>query len=81
MSLPLFWVSPESVRTGFDLTDKPQHTDLIDGHSGPNREIKKAVESYWAFKTSAEDLQAVAKDTKQKRWESIKAKGVDSIPA
>ncbi|KAI5451308.1 methionine-synthesizing 5- methyltetrahydropteroyltriglutamate--homocysteine methyltransferase [Naganishia albida] len=48
---------------------------------GPNREIKKAVESYWAFKTSAEDLQAVAKDVKQKRWESIKGKGVDSIPA
>ncbi|GHJ89336.1 hypothetical protein NliqN6_5738 [Naganishia liquefaciens] len=48
---------------------------------GPNREIKKAVESYWAFKTSAEDLQTVAKEVKQKRWESIKGKGVDSIPA
>lgn len=49
--------------------------------AGPNREIKKAVESYWAFKTSAEDLQTVAKEVKQKRWESIKGKGVDSIPA
>jgi len=48
---------------------------------GPNREIKKAVESYWAGKSSVEALQAVAKEVRKGRWESIKAKGVDFIPS
>ncbi len=48
---------------------------------GPNREIKKAVESYWAAKSSVEDLQTVAKDVRKGRWESIKAKGVDFVPS
>jgi hypothetical protein len=48
---------------------------------GPNREIKKAVESYWAGKSSVEDLQKVAKEVRKGRWESIKAKGVDYVPS
>lgn len=48
---------------------------------GPNREVKKAVESYWAHKTSAEELLATIKEVKKARWESIAAKGVASIPS
>jgi 5-methyltetrahydropteroyltriglutamate--homocysteine methyltransferase len=48
---------------------------------GPNREVKKAVESYWAFKTSAEDLEAAVKQVRKQRWQSIADKGVDSIPS
>ncbi len=47
---------------------------------GPNREVKKAVESYWAFKTSAEDLDVAVKAVRKQRWESIKAQGVHIIP-
>jgi len=48
---------------------------------GPNREVKKAVESYWAFKTSAEDLESAVKEVRKQRWQSIADKGVDSIPS
>ncbi|CED82453.1 cobalamin-independent methionine synthase [Phaffia rhodozyma] len=46
---------------------------------GPNREIKKAVEAYWAGKTSAEDLQATAKTVRQQRWQTQKERGADFI--
>lgn len=47
---------------------------------GPNREVKKAVEAYWAGKSSAEELQKVAADVRKQSLESIKAQGVDYIP-
>lgn len=50
-------------------------------HTGPNREVKKAVESYWGKKSSAEDLLAAAKEVRKQRWQSIAEKGVDSIPS
>lgn len=48
---------------------------------GPKREIKKAVESYWQDKTSAEELQKVAKEIRRQNWETIKSAGVDYIPS
>ncbi|KAJ7507934.1 cobalamin-independent synthase [Mycena galericulata] len=48
---------------------------------GANREVKKAVEAYWAGKISAEDLTKVAADVKKTSWTSIKARGVDFIPS
>lgn len=50
--------------------------DLIGG----NREVKKAVEAYWAGKISADELTKVAADVKKTSWASIKAHGVDYIP-
>ena len=47
---------------------------------GANREVKKAVEAYWAGKISAEDLTKAAADVKKTSWSSIKALGVDFIP-
>jgi len=49
----------------------------IDG----KREIKKAVESYWADKSSADELQKVAKETRAANWATIKEAGVDFIPS
>lgn len=46
---------------------------------GPNREIKKSVESYWAGKISAEDLEASAVAVRKQRWESQKEHGADFI--
>jgi 5-methyltetrahydropteroyltriglutamate--homocysteine methyltransferase len=48
---------------------------------GPKRELKKAVEAYWADKISADELQKVAKEIRLQNWQTIKAAGVDSIPS
>ncbi|KAJ6539458.1 cobalamin-independent synthase [Mycena capillaripes] len=48
---------------------------------GANREVKKAVEAYWAGKISAEELTKAAADVKKTSWTTIKARGVDFIPS
>ncbi|WVW81686.1 5-methyltetrahydropteroyltriglutamate-homocysteine S-methyltransferase [Kwoniella bestiolae CBS 10118] len=48
---------------------------------GVNRSAKKAIESYWAGNTSAEQLQETAKNIRKERWESIKNAGVDVVPS
>ncbi|KAG1866515.1 cobalamin-independent synthase [Suillus subalutaceus] len=48
---------------------------------GANREVKKAVEAYWAGKLSAEDLLKAAADVKKSSWTSLKERGVDLIPS
>ncbi|KIM46075.1 hypothetical protein M413DRAFT_23860 [Hebeloma cylindrosporum] len=48
---------------------------------GANREVKKAVEAYWAGKISADDLTKAAAEVKKASWTSVKSKGVDSIPS
>ncbi|EFV11884.1 5-methyltetrahydropteroyltriglutamate--homocysteine S-methyltransferase [Segniliparus rugosus] len=47
---------------------------------GPKRELKKAVESYWAKKSSAEDLAAVAKQLRTDTLTKLKDAGFDSVP-
>ncbi|KAF8974425.1 cobalamin-independent synthase [Flammula alnicola] len=44
---------------------------------GANREVKKAVEAYWAGKISADDLTKAAAEVKKASWTSVKAHGVD----
>ncbi|NXD32228.1 METE methyltransferase, partial [Spelaeornis formosus] len=48
---------------------------------GTGRSVKKAIESYWAGKSTAEELQQVAKNVRKERWESMKNAGVDIIPS
>jgi 5-methyltetrahydropteroyltriglutamate--homocysteine methyltransferase len=47
---------------------------------GANREVKKAVEAYWAGKISAEELTKAAAEVKKSSWTNIKERGVDLIP-
>ena len=47
---------------------------------GLGRELKKALESYWARKSSAGDLHAAASGLRRRHWESLKASGIDHIP-
>ena len=66
------------------------HCHLVSAHShsavlgfpriGPNREVKKALESYWGQKSSAEELLKVAKEQRLATYEFIKGQGVDFIP-
>ncbi|KAJ1308475.1 hypothetical protein OPQ81_004179 [Rhizoctonia solani] len=48
---------------------------------GEFREVKKAVEAYWAGKISADDLQKAAADVRKASWSSLKAQGVTHIPS
>jgi len=48
---------------------------------GANREIKKAVEAYWAGKISADDLTKAAAEVKKTSWSTVKERGVDFVPS
>lgn len=48
---------------------------------GLGRELKKALESYWARKTSAIDLENVARDLRRRHWLAMKGAGIDHIPS
>lgn len=48
--------------------------------TGANREVKKAVEAYWAGKLSADELTKAAADVKKASWTSLKDRGVNLIP-
>lgn len=48
---------------------------------GANRELKKAIESYWKKTTSVNDLQKSAAEIRAKNWQMQKAAGIDFIPS
>ncbi|CAM6036119.1 unnamed protein product [Sphagnum compactum] len=48
---------------------------------GPKRELKFALESFWEGKTSAADLEAVAKDLRASIWKQMADAGVTLIPS
>ncbi len=48
---------------------------------GHQRELKKALESYWKGLSSLTDLQNTAKELRKKHWELMKSKGIDIIPS
>jgi 5-methyltetrahydropteroyltriglutamate--homocysteine methyltransferase len=48
---------------------------------GANREVKKAVEAYWAGKISADELQEAAAKTRKASWTSVKERGVTYVPS
>lgn len=48
---------------------------------GANRELKKAVESYWKKTSSAADLQKSAAEIRAKNWQTQKAAGITFIPS
>ncbi|HUO39868.1 MAG TPA: 5-methyltetrahydropteroyltriglutamate--homocysteine S-methyltransferase [Mycobacterium sp.] len=47
---------------------------------GPNRELKRAIENYWAGALSRADLDAVAADLRHASRAALVAGGLDSIP-
>ena len=47
---------------------------------GANREVKKAVEAYWAGKITADELTKAASEVKKYNWTNLKSRGVDFIP-
>ena len=47
---------------------------------GPGRELKRAVEGYWAGRVPAADLHTVAADLRRQTWTELVAAGLDSVP-
>ncbi|MHA1539898.1 MAG: 5-methyltetrahydropteroyltriglutamate--homocysteine S-methyltransferase [Alphaproteobacteria bacterium] len=48
---------------------------------GPNRELKKALESYWSGKTTEADLLQTAAERRAQSWKLQKDMGIDFIPS
>jgi 5-methyltetrahydropteroyltriglutamate--homocysteine methyltransferase len=48
---------------------------------GPDRELKAATESYWAGKTSREDLLRAAAALRAARWRTQRAAGIAHVPS
>jgi 5-methyltetrahydropteroyltriglutamate--homocysteine methyltransferase len=47
---------------------------------GPNRELKRAVEKYWAGRIDRGELESVAATLRRDSWEALVAAGLDSVP-
>jgi 5-methyltetrahydropteroyltriglutamate--homocysteine methyltransferase len=47
---------------------------------GPHRELKRAIEGYWAGRISRADLDSVAADLRRETWAALSAAGLDSVP-
>ncbi|WP_019814692.1 5-methyltetrahydropteroyltriglutamate--homocysteine S-methyltransferase [Saccharomonospora saliphila] len=47
---------------------------------GPNRELKRALESYWAGRGTEADLRATARRLRADTWRDLHGTGLDSVP-
>ncbi|MFD6195174.1 5-methyltetrahydropteroyltriglutamate--homocysteine S-methyltransferase [Mycobacteriaceae bacterium NPDC060252] len=55
-------------------------TTLGSARIGPRRELKRATESYWAGRTSRNELETVAAGLRRDNWSALAAAGLDSVP-
>ena len=55
-------------------------TTLGSPRIGPNRELKRATESYWAGRIDRAQLESVAADLRRQTWAELTAAGLDSVP-
>src|SRR5690349_5433581 len=46
---------------------------------GPNRELKRAVEKYWAGRIDRAELESVAATLRRDTWKALVAAGLDSV--
>ncbi|PKW17070.1 5-methyltetrahydropteroyltriglutamate--homocysteine S-methyltransferase [Saccharopolyspora spinosa] len=47
---------------------------------GPNRELKRALESYWSSRIDEAELRAVARELRVDAWRALRDAGLDSVP-
>jgi 5-methyltetrahydropteroyltriglutamate--homocysteine methyltransferase len=63
------------------MTPQPFSATIIGSpRIGPRRELKRAVEGYWAGRASRTELDRVAEDLRRDTWAALSAAGLDSIP-
>jgi 5-methyltetrahydropteroyltriglutamate--homocysteine methyltransferase len=58
----------------------PQSTVYGYPRQGPNRELKKAVEGYWAGRVDAGALEATAAGLRRDNWHRLAEAGVTEVP-
>lgn len=58
----------------------PQATVHGSPRQGPDRELKKAVEGYWAGRVTADDLHATAAGLRRDTWRRLADAGVTEVP-
>jgi 5-methyltetrahydropteroyltriglutamate--homocysteine methyltransferase len=58
-----------------------QATNLGFPRIGLHRELKWAVEDYWAGRTSEDELRATARQLRARHWQSQQEAGLDQIPS
>ncbi|MET0136424.1 MAG: 5-methyltetrahydropteroyltriglutamate--homocysteine S-methyltransferase [Kibdelosporangium sp.] len=67
------------------MVDSPTHdigsTVLGYPRTGPRRELKRALERYWAGELDAAGLRIVARDLRRTTWAQLAASGLDSVPS
>jgi 5-methyltetrahydropteroyltriglutamate--homocysteine methyltransferase len=47
---------------------------------GPRRELKRAIEGYWAGRVGRSELESVAATLRRDSWSALAAAGLDSVP-
>ena len=62
------------------MTSKIGSTVLGYPRIGPRRELKRALESYWAQRISEADLRDVARTLRTETWRELREAGLDSVP-
>ncbi|TDD06041.1 5-methyltetrahydropteroyltriglutamate--homocysteine S-methyltransferase [Saccharopolyspora terrae] len=62
------------------MTSKIGSTVLGHPRIGPNRELKRALESYWAGRSVEADLREVARRLWEDTWRGLAEAGLDSVP-
>jgi len=65
------------------MATTPRTASTVHGYprQGPNRELKRATEAYWAGRTTAENLLTVATGLRREVWRQLAAAGLDEIPS
>ena len=58
----------------------PQATVYGYPRQGPNRELKKAIEGYWAGRVAADALRATAAGLRRDNWHRLAEAGVTEVP-
>ncbi|MDA3648080.1 5-methyltetrahydropteroyltriglutamate--homocysteine S-methyltransferase [Saccharopolyspora indica] len=62
------------------MTGKIGSTVLGYPRIGPRRELKRALESYWAGRSSEAELRETARELRAGTWRELREAGLDSVP-
>lgn len=64
------------------LNTQDLKTNVLDyPRIGKDRELKRALESFWAGRSTREELEAVAKELRKENWTLMQEAGIDLIPS
>jgi 5-methyltetrahydropteroyltriglutamate--homocysteine methyltransferase len=72
---------PDADREGATVTAFPTSTVLGYPRIGRHRELKRALESYWAGRITVDELRAVGARLRAETWRRLDALGLDAPPS